>query len=213
MEFAAVGYPASQVSRKYSLFRAAEFPAKIIIRSPLAVIKFFLQYRIYHHSPGMRVRTGGASRTETRQIVDTEHAAHVTMAAVGPVPAEPPVIPRTVPDLGLRVNVEEGTLLVVAGVEPRVEVALGHLGHVVLVEKLALVPLLAEAAQPVLADDGFVAAHMAERTRGALLAVGPHVEVTDSRAGLVHAREGERLGAYASKDDKYISRLNKLPVY
>jgi len=49
-------------------------------------------------------------------------------------------------------------------------------------EELALVALLAEAAEPVLAHDGFVAADMAEGAGGALQAVGPHVEVADGGA-------------------------------
>ncbi len=43
------------------------------------------------------------------------------------------------------------------------EVADGHLGHVVLVEELAIVTLLAEVPQPVLADDGPLASHMTKR--------------------------------------------------
>jgi len=81
--------------------------------------KIFISEKPSPHTPppGMRIRTGGARRTESSQIVHAEHAAHVTMAAVGAVAAEPPVVPRTVPHLGLGVNVEEGTLFVVAGVE------------------------------------------------------------------------------------------------
>ena len=47
--------------------------------------------------------------------------------------------------------------------ELRVEVALGHLGHVVLVQELALVPLLAQPPQPVFAHDRLLAADVAER--------------------------------------------------
>ena len=89
--------------------------------------------------PGVGVIAVLASWAEAGQIVDAEHAPHVAVAAVGAVAAEPAVVPRTVPHLGLGVDVEEGALLVVTSVEPRVEVALRHLAHVVLVKKLALV--------------------------------------------------------------------------
>lgn len=57
------------------------------------------------------------------------------------VPTETSIVPRTILNLALRIDVKEGALLLVAGVESRVEVALGHFRHVVLVKKLAAVAL------------------------------------------------------------------------
>lgn len=48
--------------------------------------------------------------------------------------------------------------------ELRVEVAFGHLGHVVLVEELALVSLLTQPPQPVLAHHRLLPADVTERT-------------------------------------------------
>ena len=143
----------------------------------------------------MGIWTGGTHRAEAGQPVDAENSPHVTMSTVGAVAAEAAVVPGTVSDLGLGVNVEEGTLLVVAGVEPGVEVALRHLAHVVLVEELALVSLLTQPPEPVLADDGLVPPDVSEGTGGSSLTGGADVELADSRPALVHPWEGKRLGS------------------
>ena len=44
--------------------------------------------------------------------------ADVAVSAVGSVPTETSVVPGTIPDLALRVNVKEGALFVVTGIEP-----------------------------------------------------------------------------------------------
>lgn len=128
-----------------------------------------------------------AVRTESGQVIGAENASDMAMPAMGSMSAESPVVPRTVLDLALRIDVQEGALFVVAGVEPRIEVALGHLGHVVFVQEFALVTLFAEATQPMLADDCAIAADVSERAGGALFAlqtVGPVEELTHGGRGL-----------------------------
>lgn len=79
-------------------------------------------------------------------------------------------------------------------VKARIEVAFRHFCHVIFVKELALVSLLTQSAQPMLADDCLVPPDMPERTGGRRGAVGPDIEITDGGTRLVHAREGERLG-------------------
>ena len=82
-----------------------------------------------------------------------------------------------------------------AGVEPGVEVALRHLTHVVLVQELALVSLLTQPPEPVLAHDGLVPPDVSEGTGGASLTSGADIELTHGGPALVHPGEGERLGS------------------
>ena len=74
------------------------------------------------------------------------------MPTVRTVPTETSIVPRAVFDLGRGIDVLKGTLFVEARAEFLVEVTLGHLRHVVLVEKLAVVALLAKTAQPMLTN-------------------------------------------------------------
>ena len=55
--------------------------------------------------------------------------------------------------------------------EPRVEVALRHLGHVELVQELALVTFLAQTTQPVLAYNRPVASNVSEWATRTLVTV------------------------------------------
>ena len=64
----------------------------------------------------MRVFAVCALWTESCQVVHAENSSYVAMAAVWAVAAEATVVPRTLTNLGLGVDVQERTLLVVAGV-------------------------------------------------------------------------------------------------
>ena len=93
--------------------------------------------------------------------------------------AEASVVPRTVADLHrLSVNVEVLAVLVIAFAETLEKVANWHLVHVVLVEKLAVVSLLAEVSQPVLAHNGTLALCVPEWTVGAPRTHALKVELT-----------------------------------
>lgn len=106
--------------------------------------------------------TGGPLWAESHEVIHTDDSPCVPVPAQGTMLAEATVIPRAVLDLGLRVDVQEGALLVAALPELGVEVALRHLGHVVLVQELTLVPLLAQPPQPVLTHNRLLATDMAE---------------------------------------------------
>jgi len=118
----------------------------------------------------------------------------MSVPAVWTMPAETSIIPGTVPDLSLWIYVQEGTLFVVAGIESGVEIALRHLGHVILVEELALIPLLTQAPQPMLAHNSFVPSDMPVGTGCAPLAAGSHIKLADCGTRFVHPWEGQRLG-------------------
>ena len=87
------------------------------------------------------------------------------MPTLRPVPTESPIVPRAVLDLGGGIDVLEGTLFVETSAELLVEVALGHLRHVVLVQKLAIVAFLAKTAKPMLAHHSSVASGKYEQNK------------------------------------------------
>lgn len=95
--------------------------------------------------------------TKTCQVICTENSTDMPMATMGPMPAESSVIPRTILYLALRINVQKWALFVVASIEPGIEVALGHLCHVIFVQEFTLIPLFAQSSQPVLADNCSIA--------------------------------------------------------
>lgn len=72
-----------------------------------------------------------------------QDATDVPMPTVWAMPTETAIVPRTIFYLALRVDVQKWAFFVVARIEARIEVALGHFRHVVLVQKFALVALFA----------------------------------------------------------------------
>lgn len=133
--------------------------------------------------------------TQAGQIAETEDTTHVPIPTERTVTTESTIVPRTVADLGSGVDVQERTLLVVTGAEFGVEIALGHFGHIVLVQKLAVVTLFAQTTQPVFAHNSPVTAEMTKRTHVTPGAGTGGEEVTHARHRLVHAGEGERLSS------------------
>jgi len=117
----------------------------------------------------------------------------MTVSAVWSVTAKSSIIPRAVPNLGLRVYVKEWAFLIVTRIESAVEIALWHLAHVILVQKLALIPLLTQPTEPVLTNYSFIPPDMSIRTGGPPLTGGPHVELAHSRPRLVHPGKWEGL--------------------
>ena len=59
------------------------------------------------------------------------------------------------------------------------EIAYWHLGHIVLVEKFTIVPLLAQMTKPMLADYCPLSTHMTERTMAPSSACAVHEELAE----------------------------------
>lgn len=139
--------------------------------------------------------TGFSFWAESYKVVYTDHPPCVPVSAVGTVFTEASVIPRTVFDLGLWVNMQEWAFFVATFTKLGVEVAFRHLGHVVLMKELALVSFLTQSSEPVLTHHSLLSTDVTEGTHSTFHTSRPHEELTHSRPGLVHAGERQRLGA------------------
>ena len=79
--------------------------------------------------------------------------------------AESAIIPGAVADLeSIRLHMKVLAVFVITLSKLLEEVADWHLAHVILVQKFTVISFLAQVTQPVLADDGPLAANMAKWT-------------------------------------------------
>lgn len=135
----------------------------------------------------MRVAAVWPFGAKSGQVIETKNSADMPMSAGRAVAAESAVVPGTIPDFGLGINVKERTFFVVTGIKSGVKVTFRHLRHVILVQKLASIALFAQASKPMFAHNRFVASHMSERAICSFLARAFHVKVTNGCPGFVHA--------------------------
>lgn len=126
--------------------------------------------RDWKFKAGMQIRTCSPIETESRQVVGTEHPSHMLVLAQVAMSTESSIKPRTRLDLHFRFYVQKWTVFVAALAESRVEVALGHAFHIILMKELTIIPLLTQASQPMLAHHRLVTLDVAVRTICALAA-------------------------------------------
>lgn len=94
---------------------------------------------------------------EAGEVVYAQLPPHMPLATVGAERAEAALVVWARGEFAQRVDVQVETLVAVGAVAvAHEEVALRHLTQIVLVEEFASFTLLAERAQPVLADEGVV---------------------------------------------------------
>lgn len=86
--------------------------------------------------------------TESSQVIFTQHTANVSMPTPRTMPAKSSVVPRTIFDLTLGVNVQESAFLLVTCIESRVEITFRHFRHVIFVQEFAAVALFTKCSKP-----------------------------------------------------------------
>ena len=71
--------------------------------------------------------------------------------AVGSMATKTSVVPRTVFDLGLSIQVKKFAFFIAALTVFRIEITFGHFTHVIFVQKFTFIAFLTETTQPMLA--------------------------------------------------------------
>lgn len=133
----------------------------------------------------------GPVGAEPGEVERAQLPPDVLLRAPRPQRAEAHVVMRARRQPAQRVDVQVQTLVTVGAVPvAHEEVALGHLAQVVLVQELAVLALLAQAAQPVLADERVETPRWSLRVRrdvplGAARAVGAVARLEGAAYGAV----------------------------
>ena len=101
----------------------------------------------------MAERAFGPFGAKAGEVLSTRLLARVPVSAALPMLAEAPCIPRAVARLLVGPYMKEDALLVPAFAKRAKVEALGHAVMIEAVQEVAQIPLLAQAAKPVLAHD------------------------------------------------------------
>jgi len=113
----------------------------------------------------MSKRTSGTKKTEASEESGTGCSPEMSVSTVGSVFTKASSVPGTVLNAILGFDVKEGTFGIRTFSKVDIEMARWHLGQVVFVQELAVVVLLTETAQPVLANHRLLTSAMTKRTR------------------------------------------------
>jgi len=73
--------------------------------------------RGWEFKPWVSIRTVGPSRAEPSKIIYTQNSSHMAVTTVRSMTTESTIIPRTVTNLGLRINMKERTFFIVTSIE------------------------------------------------------------------------------------------------
>ena len=73
--------------------------------------------RGWEFKPWVSIRTAGPSRAEPSKIIYTQNSSYMAVTTVRSMATESTIIPWTVTNLGLRINMKERTFFIVTSIE------------------------------------------------------------------------------------------------
>ena len=94
--------------------------------------------------------------TKAEQIVLTDYFFQMPILTVGSMPTKTSVVPWTVFDLGLSIQVKKFAFFIATLAVFRIEITFRHFTHVIFVQKFTFIAFLTETTQPMFAHDRLV---------------------------------------------------------